>query len=831
MKKFQKLFMAVAAVAGVTACTTDATEDLGVNLNGGPTTLTLSLDDTRTQLGAKDDNGIYKLTWSVDDKISVNGSVSNPLAASEANGTTATFNFEKGFGSAPYGIAYPAAEDGKVLFAAEQTYQPASNDGTFSKGAAVMYGYANDLGNVTLKHLTGILKIGVVVPEEKAGNVQLKSVRISTADRKPIAGLFDIDFATGKITETPYSKDFITCNVEVEKYLSTNPTYIHIAVPAGVYHELYVTVEASEYNEEDGSFTDGIMYATVKTPDSKPLKAGVVREFSSPITFNPINTEEVFVIKDYESLVAFTTAAKAGTSSAPVTKDAVFIADVEIPESGWTTVSAQYYTGTIYGNGYSISGLNKTLFGVLGAEEIKGLHLTNVNISGDQFLASASSGKSIGVLVAEYRGYSISHCSASGSMTITEVTGARRIGAIVGTLIGGSKDVEISYCVNRVNVTVENRKTSKGNTSSIGGIIGMTATDSSKALTLRGCVNEGAVTLSGSNTVAASERISGIGGFLSNFATIKLEDCVNNGYVSLTVDAYRGAVTDSKYIDVGGVVGCVNKPCEMTNCYNTGTVTVNSPNIGVGVYVGGLIGRQNGADLTIDYCGNSGTVSTNIDACTPDHASNDKTLYAHYLGGIVGLSSITSNDVVSSITNITISNSGKVACSGYNALTNSTSSSTLPCTKNDYTLVYAGGVIGKIYVADGITPDFTYNNWVNNGTVEILIGDGGLNDASSYFGGVAGYMDGVTVSNVQCYTTIKAYQTKADATKVGFTNVGMLTGNTGATFTDSSVSGSYEDAASVITLDNSNYFKYLFSDRTLTEYAGVTFLATKPTVK
>ena len=51
MKKIYKLFMAVAAVAGVTACTTDATEDLGVNLNGGPTTLTLSLDDTRTQLG------------------------------------------------------------------------------------------------------------------------------------------------------------------------------------------------------------------------------------------------------------------------------------------------------------------------------------------------------------------------------------------------------------------------------------------------------------------------------------------------------------------------------------------------------------------------------------------------------------------------------------------------------------------------------------------------------------------------------------------------------------------------------------------------------------
>ena len=92
MKRIYKLFMAVAAVAAV-GCTTDATEDLGVNLNGGPTTLTLSLDDTRTQLGEKADD-TYPLTWAEGDAISVNGSVSNPLTKNEAGTKTATFNFQ-----------------------------------------------------------------------------------------------------------------------------------------------------------------------------------------------------------------------------------------------------------------------------------------------------------------------------------------------------------------------------------------------------------------------------------------------------------------------------------------------------------------------------------------------------------------------------------------------------------------------------------------------------------------------------------------------------------------------------------------------------------------
>ena len=59
MKNLTKIFVAVAALFVGFACTTDATEDLGVNL-GGQTTLTISLEESRTQLGEKVD-GIYSL--------------------------------------------------------------------------------------------------------------------------------------------------------------------------------------------------------------------------------------------------------------------------------------------------------------------------------------------------------------------------------------------------------------------------------------------------------------------------------------------------------------------------------------------------------------------------------------------------------------------------------------------------------------------------------------------------------------------------------------------------------------------------------------------------
>ena len=119
MKNLAKLFMAVAVLFAGFACTTDATEDLGVQLNGvGQTEIILSLEESRTQLGEKAD-GVYPLYWSEGDQISVNGVASDPLTAGGSAKGVFTFN---GALEYPYSVVYPAAAANQVTFLANQTY-------------------------------------------------------------------------------------------------------------------------------------------------------------------------------------------------------------------------------------------------------------------------------------------------------------------------------------------------------------------------------------------------------------------------------------------------------------------------------------------------------------------------------------------------------------------------------------------------------------------------------------------------------------------------------------------------------------------------------------
>ena len=61
MRTLTKLFVSVAVLFAGFACTTDVTEDLGVQLNGrGQNEIVLSLEESRTELGEKVD-GLYPL--------------------------------------------------------------------------------------------------------------------------------------------------------------------------------------------------------------------------------------------------------------------------------------------------------------------------------------------------------------------------------------------------------------------------------------------------------------------------------------------------------------------------------------------------------------------------------------------------------------------------------------------------------------------------------------------------------------------------------------------------------------------------------------------------
>ena len=587
MKNLFKILLAVVALA-VVGCTTDATEDLDTQFGGvdGQQTITLSLEESRTQLGTEVD-GLYPLTWSKGDKISVNGVESGEAVIDSNNPASATFTIG-GTPAKPYCIAYPAAAEGQVLFAANQVH--ASNT-TFGNGVATMYGYSESGLGAQLHHLTGVLKIGIT------GSHTLNLVQISTVDRAPIAGAFELDFATGELTATKSAKDVISYAIPASEAdgvygleLSSTPQYIHVAVPAGEYDELYVTL----YDN-----AGGVMYATVKADDTKPLTAGKVRNFKTPIAYVP--NANVHIIKDVETLNAF--AAAAPTSN----KDALFVADVDMTGETWTPIEG--YANTVLGNGYSIKGLTAPLFGKTNAS-IKGLHLVDVNINETKNPNVGAFARQISAT--DTVSPTVEHCTASGKIVVNcadYVIPAEygwyhdfTVGGIAGTLFGTS----IRDCSSSINLDIDQQVVA-GNTKEIrpavGGVVGaLIQFDRTDA------------------TVVYSPMVN----------------CSNSGNLEYANGSYNGT-TDAVLLSLGGVVGIAfqgNRTAEISNLNNSGDITLDATFTTKVSRLGGVIGWA--YTDTLSKCVNSGNFTY-----------NSGTFTSLYYGGIVGYpaSSCIINDV------------------------------------------------------------------------------------------------------------------------------------------------------------------------------------------
>ncbi len=546
MKTLTKLIMAVVAMVAV-SCTTDATEDLTANIvGGGETTITLSLEESRTQLGEKAGN-LYPLYWSEGDKISVNGIESN-AAVIESNRPVATFSVS-GAVNTPYSIAYPAAPAGQVLFAEKQTH---TDNTTFGSGISTMYAYGENGLSLGLKHLTGILKIGVV------GDAKLTMAQISNANRAPIAGAYSIDFTTGEVTPTADAKPFIEYTFGEGLQLTSKTSYLHLVVPAGVYEELYVTLY-----DEDG----GVMYATVKASDSNPLKAGKLREFNNHINYVP--TASLFVIKDKASLLDF--ASQAATLEA----DALFVADVDMTGEAWTPI--QGYSKTVNGNGHAIKGLTAPLFGTTSAS-IRGLHLQDVVLKSND--SDAIAGLACKVLATDSNTPVIEHCSVSGTLTVDNKnyspTVAKSLDALTyGGVVGRVSGVNINGCVSNVKIDIVQSINSACTVESIlhlGGIVGRTSiytntvTNEVVYSNITNCTNNGAISSTDATNPKCVFRCGGILGISdeTNVIPAKIDNCTNNAPITFKEVNYSGTLT----IMIGGIVSYSTK-LEVYNCTNT----------------------------------------------------------------------------------------------------------------------------------------------------------------------------------------------------------------------------------------------------------------------
>lgn len=596
MKKFTKILMAVAAVFAV-SCTTDVTEDLGVQLgNEGQTTITLSLEASRTQLGEKAGD-LYPLYWSEGDKISVNGVESSEAVISADNAANASFSVAA---STPYCIAYPAAAEGQVVFADKQVH---AGNGTFASGVSTMYAYSESGLGVQMHHLTGVLKIGVT------GSAKLVLAQISNANRKPIAGAFDFDFEKGEAKATTASKEVIEYSFGEGVQLSSEPTYLHIAVPAGEYDEMYVTLYDAE---------GGVMYATIKADSEKPLTAGMVREFKNNIAYAP--NASVFIIRDKASLQNF------ASQAATLEKDVLFVADVDMTDEAWTPIEG--YNRTINGNGYAIKGLTAPLFGVTNAS-IKGLHLRDVNINETETPIVGALARRVTAVEGNFP--TISHCSVSGKITV-DVKGFTPEKAEVQTdsgaagLFGQLAGVTISDCVNEATLDIKqifSESTAVVVIANGGGIVGYihnaVGADGETIIgssTIENCVNKGQVTFTNASTaVSISPRI---GGLIGNAEGVMATGLVNYGDISI-----KGPFGSTHTDNAGGVLGFSITAITLNDSKNYGTISCS----------GGDFGALNIAGVAACLGQSAGTQLHNYGAVI---VAEDVKTYQIAAGGIVG---------------------------------------------------------------------------------------------------------------------------------------------------------------------------------------------------
>ena len=638
MKNFTKIFAAVAVLFTSLACTTDVTEDLGVAVVG-KTTITLSLEESRTQLGEKA-GGVYPLYWSEGDQLSVNGVASAALTADQAGAASTQFTFD-GLLDYPYSVIYPASATNEVTFLAQQSYVA----GTFAAGAAPMYGYAASADDAIQMHNL----VGVLCLQPYGEGVTLTSVVVKS-ESGDIAGSYTIDCATGAFTAVAETtSDTVTLSFGDEGLtLGATPTPIYITIPAGQYGLFSVTLNS----------TNGKM-AVYFDSASKAIKAGTVREFAPFVFATNVAEGEEFLIDSADALFRF---AKIANNFEPY-KVAKVVANIDMTGKQWTSIEG--FKHAFDGGSFEIKGLTAPLFGEVAATEIKNVKLVDVNITTER----PEAGSLVCSVLNEAA--NIYNCSVTGKFTVVgKDVAVLHTELQYGAMIGYSNSKQC-YKNLYTNVAIE-VKDSFVQTVQIGNAVGNclgqlenvtchgtinftgTVGGSSKRLRaggiacrvygMKNCVNGspedatqalGSINLGGvrkqdtevgglavyiggatenchnyAKLTAGGEAVNiSIGGLCRYAYSSTISNCSNHGNITLTSNKsgqwYLGGLVSEDGSSSGGT---------FVNCTNYGTIDMAKEAVSTYVYAGGLIGRKaKDFATTFDNCTNEGDIKF---ACT-----------------------------------------------------------------------------------------------------------------------------------------------------------------------------------------------------------------------
>ena len=236
MKKL--FFMAVAAMAALSSCTSD--NDLEMNKNTGKEALTFTatMEDSEATR-ATFDNTNQCAAWEVGDKISINGVSYSAQAAGTATTFKATTTGQEASG--PFSAYFACEYDG------ETATLPSSITETWKEGQFNMPMYATSTTtDLAFKNLCGVLKITV----SKSQMAKVKSITVSSANCAT-SGAFTVNEDAAVLTDASTVANTVTVTYSEAVTVAEAGTVFYVAVPAQTYRNLQIAVS-------DGTNTKGM---------------------------------------------------------------------------------------------------------------------------------------------------------------------------------------------------------------------------------------------------------------------------------------------------------------------------------------------------------------------------------------------------------------------------------------------------------------------------------------------------------------------------------------------------------------------------------------------
>lgn len=346
-----------------------------------------------------------------------------------------------------------------------------------------------------------------------------------------------------------------------------------------------------------------------------------------------------------------------------------------------TPITAEF-TYTFDGNGKTITrtAATKSLFKNVSGE------VKNLTVAGNLTLGDEGAT----LVDALMPGGKVIGCT--NEMTVTfELADHAYVGGLVKVMQGGT----IENCVNKGDITVKVNVSAADKNAAVGGLLSQ-VNAGTETVSIKNCKNTAAVVLAPKSADDASfgMKVCGVGGILGwlrAVGTVTMENCDNEGNVTLSAESITSATGTKAYsISVGGVLGLgapystsdgtLSTPtadngfdATLLNCDNTGVVyncgavylsgsTAAKKQTNKRVFTGGLAGSLLGksADhVVLNTCTNTGEVYTYD--LTGEGAST-QACYSSVCGGLVGFGGYL--DMNKCIINCTMGN-GKRAVMSY----------------------------------------------------------------------------------------------------------------------------------------------------------------------